>query len=72
MPLLSLSKLLDKIPAIKRKTAELDEKEELVRWAIRRFQDLDDRHKEVVRSNGFAGAFIYDHGNKKEGEHYAR
>lgn len=68
---ISLFDFLRKIPAIKRKEAELEAKEQEVRWTVRRFEDLDERHKEVVRSNGFAGAFIYDH-SKKEGEQYAR
>lgn len=67
----SLFDLLRKIPAIRNKEAELEEKEKVVKWALRRFEDLDEQHKEVVRSNGFAGAFVYDHG-KKEGEQYAR
>lgn len=68
---ISLFELLRKIPAIRKKEAELEEKEQQVRWTLSRFDDLDEKHKEVVRSNGFAGAFVYDH-SKKEGEQYAR
>ncbi|AIQ54560.1 hypothetical protein [Paenibacillus sp. FSL R7-0331] len=69
---ISLFDILRKIPAVKRKEAELEEKDQEVRWTVRRFDDLDERHKEVVRSNGFAGAFIYDHSTQKEGKQYAR
>lgn len=71
MPRKRLFDLLSKIPAIKRKEAELDQKEQEVGWALRRFEDLDEHHKEVVRSNGFASAFVYDHKDRK-GNHYAR
>lgn len=67
---MSFFDLLKKIPAIKRKEAELDQKDEEIGWALRRFEDLDEHHKEVVRSNGFASAFVYDHDRK--GSPYAR
>lgn len=58
----SLFDLLRKIPAIRRKEEELKEVDKKVEWTIKRFDELDEQHKEVVRSNGFASAFIYDKG----------
>lgn len=60
----SLFDLLRKIPAIRRKEEELKEVDKKVEWTIKRFEELDEQHKEVVRSNGFASAFIYDKGER--------
>jgi len=65
--MLSLLELIKKIPALKRKEREIEDKGRRVEWAVRKFDELDEDNKRIVRDNGFACAFAYE----KEGESHA-
>ena len=64
---LSLLELIKKLPALKRKEKEIEAKGHRVEWAVRKFDELDEDNKRIVRDNGFACAFAYE----KEGESHA-